>query len=542
MSEENQAGLSTRILSFFRRHEEWNEVSGYHLGDIHSPDLPVFIPEGSTVVGHIFAPKVVVAGLLCGTLVANHADIKSTGQIWGDLFVVGFEMEPGGRIQGWVSSVDEHTAVFLQEKGQIPEDDKSELESLLPENVDSELLANREKQDISAFHLLQAEAATAHAARAEIEQTFEARIKEVAGGSSESIADLTTQLQSFQSESGRLTTELTETKETLEQKVAQLERHQAELELTREQISDLQTSQDEIKAEYQKLNEKKNNLDNENKGLIDDLTSANLEISALKSQIQNVEEAMKGSLQHSSELQESLERWQELAEVTEQKAKKLEDEIATLNFQQETNENQIEVLKDQKIKAEEEWQQVRGELENFRSDEGYVANEAASEVYIDEASQRMAQLEHVLLEITQEQQDQRVWFQLNLQNRLQQINQLKAELNEMNGSIHTEGVHINETVEKQIEEISTLNGQLEAANEQLLVSKNQLEANEVDLKYHLDAIEKQSQHLAEIQERLVERELQLKKAAVIIKKQKAEFKLFREKAAVHIKKLQMKVN
>lgn len=542
MSMENPLFKNGSLLSFFQKKETWQEISGYHVGNIHSPDIPVLIPEGSTVVGDVFAPKIIVAGLLCGTLVSSQTEIKETGQIWGDLFTVSVTIKPGGKIQGWVNTVDEETAVSLQSDGIVPEDQTdSEAEKFINETVGSEHLSNRTSQEISTYHLLQTEIANALAARAEIEHTFDERIKEVAGGSSEKIQSLSEQLDSYQSDNINLTTDLAQTKETLTQKEAQLERHEVELELTREQISQLQQKNEEIKQEYAKLSEKRTELETANNSLNKDLTAAMLNIDKLTNRIQSVEEAMKGSLQHSSELQESLERWQELAEVTEAKAKTLEEQIATLTFQQEESEKQMEILREQKKQAESEWHKAQSDLDALRSESGFVANEAATELFIDEASIRMAQLEETLLEMAQERAEQQLWFEVNLENRLLQVNELTEQIASLNGSAEQSSEQLTEQLVESQAEVDALKSQLEAAQEKFMQAKNQAEASEADLKYHLDAIEKQGSHLAEIQERLAEREVQLMQAGKLLKKQKLAFQEFKEKAAVHIKKLQAKL-
>ena len=63
------------IFAFWRRGEQWLEISGYHAGDIQSEE-PVLIKEGATVVGNVFAPQVAVEGLLNGSLIARKTAVS----------------------------------------------------------------------------------------------------------------------------------------------------------------------------------------------------------------------------------------------------------------------------------------------------------------------------------------------------------------------------------------------------------------------------------------------------------------------------------
>lgn len=518
MTTDNNLSKLNNLLSLLRRKEAWQEVDGYHVGNIHSPETAVSIPEGSTVVGNVFAPKVSIGGLLCGSLVATEAEIGKGGQVWGDIFAVSVAVKPGSQIMGWLKTIDEETAVYSQQEASLPlTENILEPNSTLLDQIDSDHLQETNPQAHPIFHQLLAEVTLARAARAEIEEAFDERISEVAGSSSEKIHALSDQLDQYQAENITLSNELKETQESLAQKEEQLNRHQTELELTRNQINVQQQSEAELTKEVSQLRKNRDDLERDNKHLNEELTAALINIDNLTNRVQSVEEAMKDSLQHSSELQDSLERWQELAEVTEAKAKRLEKEIATLTFEQEGSDNQLELLKEQKKQVENEWQQARTELEAFRTDDGNLANEAATELFIDEASQRMARLENSLLDMAQNRAEQQAWYQLNLENRSQKITELSDEL-------------------------SHLTKELAEVKQQLGETKMKLGASEADLNYHLEEIQKQGNHLAEIQLRLSEREAQLKQARTILKKQQATFEAFKKKAAVHIKKLQAQLD
>ncbi|MCA9957313.1 MAG: hypothetical protein KC434_21440, partial [Anaerolineales bacterium] len=74
--ETNGHGLLQR-LCFWRRGKTWLEIAGYHVEDIHT-DQPVAIQEGATLVGNVFAPRLVVAGLLTGSAVCRDLRVEKS--------------------------------------------------------------------------------------------------------------------------------------------------------------------------------------------------------------------------------------------------------------------------------------------------------------------------------------------------------------------------------------------------------------------------------------------------------------------------------
>ncbi|MBK8934681.1 MAG: polymer-forming cytoskeletal protein [Chloroflexi bacterium] len=80
--------------------------SGYLVTDIYETQ-PVAVATGSPVMGNIFAPQVLVAGLLAGTAVAQEVTVQGSGQLWGDIFAMRFHLEPGGQIRGWINTLTE---------------------------------------------------------------------------------------------------------------------------------------------------------------------------------------------------------------------------------------------------------------------------------------------------------------------------------------------------------------------------------------------------------------------------------------------------
>lgn len=571
MNSESNSTNGRSLLSFLQKRKAWQEVVGYHVGDIHSPETAVLVDNGSTVVGNIYAPEVVIAGLLCGSVVCERAEIRAAGQVWGDLFTVAFSLAEGGKVQGWVGTIERETAVLWIEQGEIPEEKSTGQHATIPREIIDQLPKSSNEQDIAAYQFLQSEIATALAARAEIEHRFESRINEVAGGASEKIEQLNQQLTQSNEERRTNQTKLKEATQQLQQKEKQLEHHQSELAMTRQTIAEQQQAQQQLEETHTQLDEQHTILAHDKQVLEENLTEAQENIARLKQRLKSAEEALKGSLQHSSELQDSLERWQELAETNEKEAHSIQQQLDQTQFKLNENDKMLEILREQKKQAEEEWLQTQTAYEQLRVATGASTDESAAELFIDEAGKQMAQLEETLLELMQQREEENGWFLLNLHHQAEQIGAISVEvealaeeneaqflkiaqyeteladkaaqieqLEEQAVAQENEVVRLTAVFQTHQTELETKIAELETSKQALENAKNQQEATEADLQYHLDAIEKQGKHLAEIQERLVERELQLKQAGQIIKQQKAVYKEFKAKATSRIKQLQEK--
>lgn len=185
--------------SILKRENEWLEVKGYKLGDIQT-ELTVYVTKEAAIVGNVLAPRVVVAGIIYGFVASREVIVESTGQIWGDVHSVALEISPGGKLHGWMSTLDEGTVdllrsgelstVDLDEIGQrtIPQ----EILDILPGDV-VPLDGQEAEQRLLIWRQLRAEAAMALLARSEIEATFERRLLELANSTlnrDEQIANL----------------------------------------------------------------------------------------------------------------------------------------------------------------------------------------------------------------------------------------------------------------------------------------------------------------------------------------------------------------
>ncbi|MBK8901260.1 MAG: polymer-forming cytoskeletal protein [Anaerolineaceae bacterium] len=556
----NGYGLLDR-LRFWRRGQTWLEIVGYHVEDIHV-DQPVAIQEGATLVGNVFAPRLVVSGLLTGSAVCREIRVEKSGQVLGDVFTVALTVMAGGNVHGWASSVDEADYNALAEAAQLPDDIdliRHESGSDLPEGQ----LLNRNEAQIEALHHLQAEAAVALAARAELEQDFQRRLTELAGESTSIIAHLKQELTELRTELTTKQTQLDEAQEALRHRKSQVERQANELGIARDLMTEQNDELANLRQQHTQLQNNFTQLQTEKTAVDDELETAVREITTLRDRIHSLEVAHKASLMHTAEQEESLIRWQELAEITEKKAADLEAELKKAQLQIDENSSVIEMQREQRRAAEKELEKTLDELASLREESAEPLAKAARLV---EAEARVSSLEAELADAEHAHFERVLWYKAELE-----ASQAAAAAAQKEAAEQVEKLarleEALQTQQDQVAERQTAAAQTEALLESkqaewqarhekvvedsmglqtvIREQKMQLEASENELNRFLSQTNAQGQHLAEIQARLVERELQLKQAVnqlkqarAMITKQNQAIKQIQQKASERIHALQ----
>jgi len=172
--------------SFLKRGRDWLEISVYSVGDIQTEKNLYVSPKGC-VVGQVNAPRLVVSGIVFGHISCREVIVEPGGQIWGDILAASMEIGPGGKLHGWFSALDEGTIDLLRtgdlDRGDLrdpaPGPMRADILTRFPELETVSLNENGgEKEEMSIRRQLQAEAALATVARAEIEAAFERRVNE----------------------------------------------------------------------------------------------------------------------------------------------------------------------------------------------------------------------------------------------------------------------------------------------------------------------------------------------------------------------------
>ncbi len=556
----NGHGLLDR-LRFWRRGQTWLEIVGYHVEDIHA-DQPVAIQEGATLVGNVFAPRLVVAGLLSGSAVCRDIRVEKSGQVLGDVFTVALSIIPGGNIHGWISSVDELDYTALAEDGRLPEDSEFARQENGSDHPEGQLL-NRNEAQIEALHHLQAQAAVALAARAELEQDFQRRLTDLAGESTNTIASLKQELTDLRTELSTKQTQLDEAQEAVRHRKSQVERQANELGIARDLMTEQNDELANLRQQHAQLQGSHTHLQTEKTAVDDELETAVREINTLRDRIHSLEVAHKASLVHTAEQEESLIRWQELAEITEKKAEDLEAELQKVKLQIEENNNIIDMQREQCHAAEKELEKMLEEIGLLREQSKDPLAKAAQ---LAEAEAKITSLEAELADAEHAHVERVLWYKAELEasqaaaaEAQQQAADQAEMLTRLEESVQTQQKTVAElqtavaetetTLETKKAEWNTVHEKLVEENMGLQAvikeQKMQLEGSETELKHILNQTHAQGDHLAEIQARLVERELQLKQAIAqlkqaraMIEKQNQAIKQIQQKAGERIRALQ----
>ncbi|MFO7540654.1 MAG: polymer-forming cytoskeletal protein [Chloroflexota bacterium] len=545
----NHRSQSGGIFSIFRRGPQWQQIDGYHVEDLNS-EQPVWVTAGSTMLGNIIAPQIKVAGMVNGAVVSQAVTIMPQGEIWGDVYTGQLQIEPGGAVYGWISSIDSSQYQQIQEQGSLP--DTLSRDTATATAADAEFTPYDPAQ-IEAFSRLRHEAAAAKTARAELEQTFEKRLSEVAG-------EATARVVSLREELAAIDTNLTTAQQQLKELKSSLAAHQNQIERQAEELTATRTLLDERNKELKALQQSHDNknsayeqLDTAYKELDMNHIAAQQKIDALAKKIDNLEGALQNNLRHSADQEEALIRWQELAEDYQKQIGELETQIEHNKFQVEEQSRVIEMLRGQRDQLETEWQQAQDELDLLRSRETRPLSKdeleherSLAEAY-KTAQVELEQLQTAVSQLSQY-EDQVIWYQADLETARAELQETRAvvgkqetrlaNLQEKLRTAQTEAKakqkqtdRLNEQLEQQIRQSHALEQQLnqiqltveEKEANKLALEKSQrqfqlqLEAVEMELERHLRETEAQGHHLAEIQTTLIERELkmdQLKKTAV----------------------------
>jgi chromosome segregation ATPase len=398
-------------------------------------------------MGNVFAPKILVEGMLYGSAVALEITIEAEGQIWGDAYSGRLQVEPGGRLQGWVSDLDKTVYEAIQVEGLIPnelQDHTIELSELPGEAVESGLSVRGEHQ-LSVLRRLQMESAAALAARDELEREFEKRLNETAGEATARAASLHEDLSKLRLELTNLREDRDELREELRERTAQVDRQANEIITARDLLTGRTGQFETLQQQHTAKLEEFADLLQTNNGLENDLLAANKQIDALSDRMRSIESALQNSLQHASEQEESLIRWQELAEVTEAKVQTLQSEINNLKFQAQENGRLTDMLRAQRKHAEDAWQAAVQELEDLRHQE--TQWQVQPEV-VTELKEQITQLNEALAQAESQNTQQR-----------EQTDRLRTKLSQIQESHEAELAQVQQeavTAKREVQRVQEL--------------------------------------------------------------------------------------
>jgi len=343
-------------FAFLKSKTEWMEISDYYVGDIHT-DKPVSILAGATVVGNVFAPEVRVTGLLYGTAVSHNITINADGLVWSNVYAVRLQIEEGGKIQGFVSSIDAAMCDMLSDIGNPNDLPPISFQKEIPNGIAAaNVLPQPTPDQLDALTRLQAEAGVALAARAELEHSFETRITEMVGVTQTRATILDKKAQESTENLMAVSQQLGEVQSLSQTQAEQIQRLSSELDLKHQLLQEktgewekLTVVYNQQTLDYEQLQAKKAEMDiafHIQMQELDDLTERTT----------GLETALQAGLQHSGEQEDALVRWQELGETRQARVDELERELEVAAFKIEENGRLTEMLRAQRQEVEDSWQ------------------------------------------------------------------------------------------------------------------------------------------------------------------------------------------
>lgn len=531
MTESTNNPNRRRIFSLRKREQQ---IRGHHTGHIQSNE-PVVIEQGAVVKGDVSAPQIRVDGLLNGTAVTYDLTITRSGQIWGDVMVAQLQMEPGSRIQGWISSIAADAPLpnadnVVKATGLLPE---------LPDELADAAATSRSQTQKNLLRHLQNLAGEAQADYATLKAQFDKRLSDRAGHAFNKADILSQKLDKTKLELKKIQKELDKTQATLTMRESTIQQQEEEVAEAKtlidqqdQELKDLTQSYQSLVQQFEGLQAAKNAVD---MSLLESLK----EIDALHEQIRTLETTLQTSIQRTTEQEDALLHWQELAETTGKQIADLEKDKETLNSQLEESVAITGKLREKNGRLEFELQQALNEIDELQTRIPSATTEEMQFALAD-AHQRIATLNSLLDEAKQavaEAEEQVIWHKANMKTAQRALEESRAIvvrqtdlLEEMRAEKEAEArtatkwkTAVEEMAtrlqekEKAFQALDTQYtetlAQLEAETRQLKEEnrrrKMQIETFEAEVENHLKQMDDQGQRLANIQANLVERELEI---------------------------------
>jgi chromosome segregation ATPase/cytoskeletal protein CcmA (bactofilin family) len=483
-------GLFKRAGALIKGRRHWLEIPGYHVGDILSAE-PVHIRATAAVAGDVIAPRVVVEGLLFGSVGAWEVNVAQDGCIWGDVCTGAIQVEPGARVHGWVSTLDENafqallngrsslrTVVTTDEADLLTDLEARGLSALLPPGpvVDP---ANR----LAIVRRLQEEAGAALAARRELESAFDQRLAELADQALGEAASLRLEVVTIREKLSATAEQLEEEESQRQQREQQIAGYVAELALVRDNLNDSSVALAEATVTLEQQTAEITSLREDRAKLTAQLAEATLQVESLRERLENRESALQGSLQRGADLEGSLLRWQELADATEKRVVDLQNELATARTEVEENAHIQNKVRSERDKLQLAWNKASSEALSWQT--------------------RAGQLEEELKAVRHETE----FLREQLLSRPPAADEVRAELDQVQAELLDATAHVAE-LEKRLDGAEA---EVQAYYDQLLWYKASLKSTSLELEQVQQQAVEQAEQLVHLRGESAERQSQVDK-------------------------------
>ncbi|MBE2220104.1 MAG: polymer-forming cytoskeletal protein [Anaerolineae bacterium] len=502
----NQNNLN--LFSRFKRGQAWKEYAGYHVGDILESQ-PIAIPAGSTVVGNIVAPQIMILGLLSGSAIGRDVVVSSGGAVWGDVYAAHFQLESGGKLRGWLTSItDAELKEFLAKNTTVPPllENGDSPSTLKPEH---KKILDRDRLD--ALHQLQMETAVALAARTELEESFDQRLSEMAGETNNQLTLIREELKTTQTLLDAIQKEADETKETLQTRNSQFKRQSEELASTQDLLAQTTIALEKLQLSHAEKEESLAEIQSAKAGVDTHLEEALIQVDTLTGRVHNIETALQASLVHTSDQEDALLRWQEFAETNEQKVTELQYELNKANRQIQENNDVIAMLRDQRKQLEKEWgeaqtrvDELEQQLENSLSAQSLLAkSDETIQTLVSQQSDLKTNAETIEKELTEK-----------LEQLTQQLSLKEEEV--LDARLHYKKLHARwkkanadiEAIQQQPTKLLSSN-QLNDLSNRLLQSEERAEQLQEQLLWNQASLETAQRELTQIRAALAARDQEI---------------------------------
>jgi chromosome segregation ATPase len=485
-----------RKFSLFGRRSAYPAyaITGYHLEDIRA-DEPVYIAPGAIVAGDVYAPQVVVGGLVYGFVVSLAVVLEAGAEVWGDVYAQALQLDTAVQLNGWVSTLNPEEYRALRQS-------ETELSLWMSNRADATLHAvpdelQQSVQDtvtamppgrVNILRRLQRQIGAAILARGELEQAFENRVQEIAGEALAEAIRLREQIATLTAEQTTKTEQINQLQTRLQNRETELSGEKQKLLEAQAQIDQQMSRLEEYEAKTQMQELDMAHLRQEIAGLEQTLTQMRLQADEAQARMKNLEIALQSSLQRSADLDEALLRWQELAEANEERVRTLEGQVETATRQAQEQGNTVGLLKDQRDRFEREWEDAQIELEELQrklaEQTTAVTERDALKPQVTRLQEEVARKEQALLLAQQKLQEQdtavagRQALAAQVQTLQEQLQRKEQEFNLTKQAMleSTAVLAQNKRQEEALQqEKATLNKQLQTAQTQVVQLTRELE-------------------------------------------------------------------
>jgi chromosome segregation ATPase/cytoskeletal protein CcmA (bactofilin family) len=483
-------GLFKRAGALIKGRRHWLEIPGYHVGDILSAE-PVHITATAAVAGDVIAPKVVVEGLLFGSVGAWEVNVAQGGCIWGDVCTGAIQVEPGASVHGWVSTLDENAFQALL-------NGRSSLRAVVTTD-EAELLTDLEARGLSALlppgpvvdpanrlaivRRLQEEAGAALAARRELERAFDQRLAELADQALGEAASLRLEVVTIREKLSSAAEQLEEEESQRQQREQQIAGYVGELALVRDNLNDSSVALAEATLTLEQQTAEITSLREDRAKLTAELAEVTLQVESLRERLEHRESALQASLQRGADLEGSLLRWQELADTTEKRVVDLQNELATVRAEVEENAHRQNKVRSERDKLQLAWNKASAEALSWQT--------------------RAGQLEEELKAVRHETE----FLREQLLSRPPAADEVRAELDQVQAELLDATAHVVE-LEKRLDGAEA---EVQAYYDQLLWYKASLKSTSLELEQVQQQAVEQAEQLVHLRGESAERQSQADK-------------------------------